>query len=59
MLFLSNMPAILLEAGFLTHRGESRRLSDPGYLGALAERIAEGLEHYRGDGERVAARPTP
>ena len=50
VLFLAHMPSILVEAGFLTHRDEARRLRDPGYLGLLAERIAAGIVRYR---ERV------
>ncbi len=37
VLFLSNMPAILVEAGFLTNRGEARRLGDVDYLDALGQ----------------------
>jgi hypothetical protein len=47
VLFLSNMPAILVEAGFLTNRKEARRLRDREYLEALAEQIAEGVARYR------------
>ena len=42
VLFLSNMPAILVEAGFLTNRGEAARLRDVDYLDELAEQIARG-----------------
>lgn len=54
VLFLSNMPSILVEAGFLTHSQEARRLRDPAYLDALAEQIARGVESYRESHERVA-----
>lgn len=54
VLFLSQMPAILVEAGFLTHREEARRLQSPRYLRALAEEMAEGLARYRED-VRVAS----
>ncbi len=56
VLFLSNMPSILVEAGFLTHSQEARRLRDPGYLDSLAEQIAEGVSRYRESQERVAMR---
>jgi N-acetylmuramoyl-L-alanine amidase len=49
VLFLSNMPAILVEAGFLTNRSEAGRLRDPAYLDALAEQMAQGLDRYRDD----------
>jgi N-acetylmuramoyl-L-alanine amidase len=51
VLFLSNMPAILVEAGFITHRGEAKRLRDGNYLARLAEQMAVGVEHYRGEHE--------
>jgi N-acetylmuramoyl-L-alanine amidase len=46
-LFLSNMPAILVEAGFLTNRDEARRLRDLDYLDELAGQITLGLARYR------------
>jgi N-acetylmuramoyl-L-alanine amidase len=54
VLFLSTMPAVLVESGFLTNRTEAARLADPAYVGALAEQIAEALARYREDGSRVA-----
>jgi N-acetylmuramoyl-L-alanine amidase len=51
VLFLSNMPAILVEAGFLTHRGEASRLRDAAYLEALGTQIAAGVAAYRGEQE--------
>lgn len=59
VLFLSNTPSILVEAGFLTNREEARRLRDPGYLDALAEQIAVGLDRYRESQERVAMAGSP
>ena len=47
VLFLSNMPAILVEAGFLTNRGEAQRLRDGDYLDELAGQITLGLKRYR------------
>ena len=47
VLFLSDMPAILIESGFVTNRKEARRLRDDDYIGALAEQIARGLSRYR------------
>ncbi len=54
VLFLSDMPAILVEAGFVTNRTEAQRLRDAGYVAAVAERIARGVERFRGDGARLA-----
>ena len=59
VLFLSDMPAILLEAGFLTNRGDAKRLRDEAYLQAMADRIATGLERYRGDGQQLAQSGLP
>lgn len=60
VLFLSNMPAILVETGFLTHKGDARRLRDAKYMGRLAEQIAEGVARYRGQRRtRLAGRAEP
>jgi N-acetylmuramoyl-L-alanine amidase len=59
VLFLSNMPAILLEAGFITNRKEAKRLRDGGYLEGMAEQIAIGLSRYRGGDPGAAARWAP
>lgn len=59
VLYLSSMPAVLVESGFLTHVGEAKRLADARYLEALAERIAEGLSGYRAATHSVAARQEP
>lgn len=50
VLFLSSMPAILVEAGFLTNQHEAKRLRDEKYVSAMAEQIANALRNYR-DGE--------
>ena len=54
VLFLSSMPAILVETGFLTNREDARLLRSDGFLDALAEQIAAGLVEYRDGGNRVA-----
>jgi N-acetylmuramoyl-L-alanine amidase len=59
VLFLSNMPAILVEAGFLTNKGEARRLRDAAYLDALAQQISLGLTRYRDATATVALRAAP
>jgi N-acetylmuramoyl-L-alanine amidase len=51
VLFLANMPAILVEAGFISNRGEAKRLRDKKYLARFAEQMAVGVEHYRGERE--------
>jgi N-acetylmuramoyl-L-alanine amidase len=50
VLFLSNMPSVLLETGFVTHREEARRLTSAVYLDEIADAIARALTGYR---ERV------
>jgi len=56
VLFLSNMPAILVEVGFLTHKGEARLLRDSDYLDALAAQIAAGVNQYRNEQRTRLAR---
>lgn len=55
VLFLSSMPAALVETGFITNRAEAKRLRDEGYLNAMAEQIAAALSRYRTDGATVAS----
>jgi len=59
VLYLSDMPAILVEAGFLTHPGDARLLRDPDYLGALADEISEGLARFRARSRPLVAEQTP
>lgn len=47
VLFLSNLPSVLVEVGFLTNPDEAKRLADPPYRDALAEEIAAGIVRYR------------
>lgn len=56
VLFLANMPSVLVEVGFLTHRTEARRLRSSYYQAVLAEHLARGLSRYRSehDGLTVA-----
>jgi N-acetylmuramoyl-L-alanine amidase len=56
VLFLSNMPAILVEAGFLTNFDEARRLRDESYLDELAGQITLGLTRYRDANSEFAMR---
>lgn len=54
VLFLSSMPSILVEAGFLTNREDVELLASDAYLDELASSIAAGLENYRDRGQRLA-----
>ncbi len=47
VLFLSSMPAILVDAGFLTNKHEAKRLRDERYVETMAEQIANALRRYR------------
>lgn len=58
VLFLSSMPAILVESGFLTNRHDVRLLRNDAHLDALAAAIARGLTRYR-DGETDVAAGRP
>lgn len=59
VLFLSGAPSILVEVGFLTHRGEARRLSTRWYRQVLAEHIARGLSQYRSQSPPLLAASDP
>ena len=59
VLYLSDMPALLVEAGFVTHRQDARRLRDPEYLDAMAEEIAKGVGRFRDESAPVLAERRP
>ena len=42
----ANMPAILVEGGFITHPQERDQLKDTTYLNRLAKGVAEGIDGY-------------
>lgn len=46
LLLGAEIPAILIELGFVTHRQESRLLQSPRYQDALAQGIAQGIITY-------------
>ena len=56
VLFLSNMPAVLVEVGFLTNRDDAGQLRDPAYRKLLSAQIAVGLDRYREAGPTYARR---
>lgn len=47
VLFQANMPAILVEVGFLTNRSEARRLRSRNFPKTVAAGIAKGILAYR------------
>jgi N-acetylmuramoyl-L-alanine amidase len=46
----ANMPAVLVELGFLTNAQQEQRLLADDYQGALAQAIVDGIVRYRGSG---------
>jgi N-acetylmuramoyl-L-alanine amidase len=42
----AQMPAVLVEVGFITHPKEARRLVDDNYRKKMAEGLADGIERY-------------
>ncbi len=48
VLRLTQIPAILVEGGFLTERDESRLIAKPAWREQLAQSIAVGIENYKG-----------
>jgi len=56
VLFLSDMPAILVETGFLTNKYDAKRLRDKAYLDSVATQISTGLQRYREGGSAIARR---
>jgi N-acetylmuramoyl-L-alanine amidase len=47
VLRLTEVPAVLVEGGFLTERGESRLIAKKEWRGKLAQAISVGIENYR------------
>ncbi len=48
VLRLTKIPAILVEGGFLTERGESRLIAQSAWRAKLAQSIATGIINYKG-----------
>jgi N-acetylmuramoyl-L-alanine amidase len=55
VLFMSSMPSILVETGFLTNRQDARLLRSDAYLDTVAAQIAAGIGHYRNRGRQLTA----
>lgn len=53
----TNMPAVLVELGFLTNPKEAERLMDPSYQKEVAGRIYAGLKRYKEIVDKVAGAP--
>jgi N-acetylmuramoyl-L-alanine amidase len=46
VLRLAEMPAILIEAGFLSHEEEAREIASPTRRGEIAEAMSNGIVAY-------------
>jgi N-acetylmuramoyl-L-alanine amidase len=53
----AEMPSVLVEAGFVTNRGESDRLKSASYIDRIAGGIYAGLDKYMAGEEIVQAAP--
>lgn len=52
VLFMADMPAILVEVGFLSNRAEARRMKSKAFASRAAAGIADGILRYRDDHAR-------
>src|SRR5207249_2192134 len=52
VLRLTKVPAVLIEGGFLTERGECKLISNKDWRGKLAAAIGVGIENYRSVGKK-------
>src|SRR5436309_3545707 len=52
VLRLTKVPAVLIEGGFLTERGECKLISNKDWRGKLAAAIGVGIESYRALGKK-------
>ena len=50
----AKMPAILVETAFLSHAEEEQRLGTEEYQDSVAQAIAQGVEDFLGDRNRLA-----
>jgi len=55
VLFMSSMPSILVETGFLTNRSDAALLRSERYLDTVAAQIAAGIGHYRNRVDQLTA----
>lgn len=44
----ANMPAILVEGGFMTNSNELNKIKDPEYMRKVAQSVAQGVKDYLG-----------
>ncbi len=51
----ARMPAVLVEAGFISHAAEGRRLRDAAYQEKLARAVAAGVAAFRTNGRQTSS----
>jgi N-acetylmuramoyl-L-alanine amidase len=56
VLLAPDVPAALLEMGFITNSADESRLNDPGQRGALMDEVADAIDGYFSSESRIAAR---
>ncbi|MDD5427659.1 MAG: N-acetylmuramoyl-L-alanine amidase [Candidatus Omnitrophica bacterium] len=49
----TNIPAVLVEAGYLSNKYEELKLKDPAFLDRIAESVVQGLLKYKREYERT------
>src|SRR5579863_8239870 len=59
VLCLAEMPAILIEGGYMSHPLESRRIYDPAYRRLMARAIVSGVMAYKRQVELPPPPPAP
>jgi N-acetylmuramoyl-L-alanine amidase len=52
VLFMADMPAVLVEVGFLSNRSEAKRMRGDAFIGSAADGIAHGILAYRDEHAR-------
>jgi N-acetylmuramoyl-L-alanine amidase len=56
VLLAPDVPAVLLEMGFITNREDERELLDPGRRGQLMDGVAQAIDDYFAKDSRIATR---
>jgi len=49
----TNIPAVLVEAGYVSNKYDELKLKDPEFLDRIAESVAKGILRYKGEYERT------
>ena len=49
----TNMPAVLVEVGYLSNKAEEAKINDPKFMDKMAEALADGIFKYKSEYERT------